>query len=327
MIDSPLLARLDIDEAVVFGVDMRHRFRGVTRREGMLLRRGDRWAEFSPFLDYPPAEAAEWLAAALSELHELPPVPVRNVVAVNCTIPATDPATAFALAAASGCTTAKVKVGEAGQSLSDDIERVAAVRDALGADAAIRVDANGAWGVADAIDAITALNRYRLEYVEQPCAEVAELAKVRAAVSVPIAADESIRRAADPLAVARAGAADVVVIKLQPLGGVARALSIVGDVGLPAVVSSALETSVGLAAGVRLAAALPDLPYACGLNTALLLTGDVTSSPVAARGGVVPADPVVSVDRARLAEVVAPAHRQRYWWQRLDAAARMRELT
>ena len=164
------------------------------------------------------------------------------------------------------------------------------MRDALGPEGRIRVDANGAWSVSEAVAAVRRLDRAAggLEYVEQPCASVEELAVVRRAVDVPIAADESIRRAADPYRVRDLEAADIAVLKVQPLGGVRACLRIAEDIGLPVVVSSALETSVGIAAGVALAAALPELPYACGLATVRLLEDDVVTEPLLPVDGVLP---------------------------------------
>ena len=187
-----------------------------------------------------------------------------------------------------GCATAKVKVAEPGQSLAEDQARVEAVRDALGPSGRVRVDANGAWSVDDAVTAIGLLDRAAggLEYVEQPCATVEELAAVRRAVDVPIAADESIRRASDPYLVRDLEAADIAVLKVQPLGGVRACLRIAEEIGLPVVVSSALETSVGIAAGLALAGALPSLPYACGLATVQLLTADVVAEPLLPVDGV-----------------------------------------
>jgi O-succinylbenzoate synthase len=213
---------------------------------------------------------------------------VRDRVPVNVTVPAVGPEQAAALVrASSGCRTAKVKVAEAGRPEEEDVLRVAAVRDALGRDGTVRVDANGGWDVDTAVRMTRLLDEAAggLEYVEQPCRTVEELAALRRRVGVPVAADESIRRAEDPLRVARLGAADVAVLKVQPLGGVAACLRIAEQIGLPVVVSSALETSVGLAAGVALAAALPELPYACGLATMQLLDGDVTSRPFAVVDG------------------------------------------
>ncbi|MCL2668928.1 MAG: O-succinylbenzoate synthase, partial [Micrococcales bacterium] len=178
-------------------------------------------------------------------------------------------------------------VAERGQVLADDQARVEAVRDALGPAGKIRVDANAAWDVDTAVTALAVLDRAAggLEYAEQPVPTVADLAALRRRTHVPVAADESIRRSDDPLAVAAQHAADVVVLKVQPLGGVRACLELAERIALPVVVSSALESSVGLAAGLALAAALPDLPYACGLGTATLLGADVVAEPLVPTDG------------------------------------------
>lgn len=267
---------------------MRTRFRGITHREGLLFRGPAGWAEFSPFLDYEPRECLPWLRAAYETVQLEFPTPVRTHIPVNVTVPAVGPQRAAEIVAASGgCTTAKVKVAEPGQTRSEAEDRLAAVREALGPAGNIRIDANGAWDIETAVADIAALNRAAggLEYVEQPCASVPELAQVRRRVSVPIAADESIRRAEDPFAVVRAEAADVVVLKVQPLGGVRACLDLAEQIGIPVVVSSALETSIGLRVGLALAAALPQLPFACGLATAHLLTRDVVEQPLLPENG------------------------------------------
>lgn len=300
-----------------FAIPLRTRFRGITVREGMLVRGSAGWGEFSPFAEYGPRECARWWAAC-HEAAELGwPAPVRDTVPVNATVPAVRPEEAARIVASSGCATAKVKVAERGQSEADDVARVEAVRDALGRHGRLRIDVNGAWDVDTAVRMIRLLDRFDLEYVEQPCATVEELAEVRRRVSVPIAADESIRRAEDPLRVRDAEAADVVVLKVQPLGGVRAALRLAEECGLPVVVSSAVETSVGLAAGVALAAALPELPYACGLATIRLLHGDVCDDPLTPTNGVLPVRRV-DVSEKRLAEVeIDPTS-----WRARMAAAR-----
>lgn len=292
---------------------MSTRFRGLTRREGMLIQGDAGWGEFSPFLEYGPGEAASWLAAAVEAATlDFPPA-LRDRVPVNATIPAVSAQRAAEIVAVSGCSTAKIKVAEPGQRLADDIERVAAVRDVMGAAGRIRIDANGAWSIDEAVDAIRALNEFDLEYVEQPVADVADMAAVRRRVDVPIAADESIRRADDPLRVRDLAAADIAVLKVQPLGGVRACLRIAEDLRLPVVVSSALETSVGLAAGVALAAALPDLPYACGLATAALLEADVTRDPLVPTGGFLP---VRRCSADRVDEVAADDDTDARWQSR-----------
>lgn len=263
-----------------FAIPMRTHFRGTTVRQGLLVQGATGWGEFSPFPEYPPAECARWWAAC-HEAAELGwPNPVRTRIPINVTVPAVAPEQAAQIVAESGCSTAKVKVAESGQPATADRERLAAVREALGPTGRLRIDANGAWDVSTAVQMVRALERFELEYVEQPCATLTELAQVRRSIDVPVAADESIRRAEDPMRVRAAAAADIVVLKTQPLGGVRAALDVAENCGLPVVVSSAVETSVGLAAGLALAAALPQLPYACGLGTLSLLESDVCRDPL-----------------------------------------------
>jgi O-succinylbenzoate synthase len=310
----------------VVALPMATRFRGVDVREALLFEGPEGWSEFSPFAEYDDAEASAWLAAAIDFAWAPQPTPRRERIPVNATVPAVAAADVPAvLARFDGCRTAKVKVAERGQTLADDLARVAAVRDALGPAGRLRVDANAGWNVDEAEHAIRMLEPYDLEYVEQPCATVPELAEVRQRVrnlDVAIAADESVRKASDPLDVARAGAADILIIKAQPLGGVRRALQIVAEAGLPAVVSSALDTSVGLAMGARLAAALPDLDFDCGLGTAALLAADVTAHPLLPREGRIPVDRV-DADPALLEKWAAAPERRDWWLARLE---RCREL-
>lgn len=307
----------------VFSIPLRTRFRGITVREGMLVRgtsgAGEPgWGEWSPFLEYDPATARPWLACAEEAAAGRWPAPVREWVPVNVTVPATDPEHAHEIVRAGGCSTAKVKVAEKGQVLADDIARLEAVRDALGPDGLVRIDANGAWDVDEAVATIDVLDRAAggLEYVEQPCALVEDLAAVRRRVQVPIAADESIRRAEDPYRVRDLEAADIAVLKVQPLGGVAACLRIAEDIGLPVVVSSAVESSIGIAAGVALAAALPELPHACGLATVQLLADDVVADPLLPLDGYLPVR-TPTVDEGALARLQAAPERVEHWQRRL----------
>jgi O-succinylbenzoate synthase len=279
------------------------------------------WAEWSPFLDYQGTELVPWLRAADEAAECGWPAPLRTEIEVNSTIPAVEPERAYQIARAAGCRTAKVKVAERGQSLTHDVGRLEAVRDALGASGKIRIDANGGWTVDEAGHAVRELARFDLEYVEQPCGTVDELADLRrrlprAGVDVPIAADESIRRTADPYQVARCEAADIAVLKVQPLGGVRACLEIAERIGLPVVVSSALETSIGIRAGLALAAALPELPYACGLNTVALLTDDLVSEPLIAVDGMITLDELF-VDETALDGHQPSEDVQRFWQARL----------
>jgi len=306
----------------VWSIPMSTRFRGITVREGVLIEGAAGWGEWSPFTEYAPGVAEPWLRCAEEAAAGDWPAPVRDAVPVNATVPVVPPEVAHALVLRSGCATAKVKVADPGSVLADDLARVEAVRDALGPAGHLRVDANGVWSVDDAVAAIVALDRAAggLEYVEQPCATVEELAAVRRRVDVPIAADESIRRAADPYRVRDLEAADVAVLKVQPLGGVRACLRIAEDIGLPVVVSSALETSVGLAAGVALAAALPTLDHACGLATRALLTGDVASPELVPVNGALPV--VVPTVVPSLLDAVAASPERVAWWEERLAEVR-----
>ena len=315
----------------VVSIPMRVKFRGVTEREVALIEGPVGWGEFGAFLEYAPPEASRWLACAIEAAWVGWPDPVRDSVPVNATVPAVaaDDVPAV-LQRFPGSTTAKVKVAERGQSTEDDVCRVAAVRDAMGPHARVRIDANGAWDVATATEVLRRLAAYDIEYAEQPCASVEELRDLRIALArngtdIPVAADESIRKAEDPMRVRDLDAADLIVIKAAPLGGVRRALEIVAECGLPAVVSSALDTSIGMAAGLALAAALPQLDHACGLGTVALLDGDVASDSLTPVGGAlavrrVSADPELLDRHAATPDRVA-------WWRDRVASGWSHDLT
>ena len=297
----------------VVALPMRVRFRGITVREVALIDGPSGWGEFGAFLEYPPAQAAPWLAAAIESAYGTKPSLRRDSIRINATVPAV-PAGQVpeVLARFPGATTAKVKVAESGQTLADDVARVNAVRALI---PVVRVDANGAWSVEQAVAAAAALSADGpLEYLEQPCATVAELAQLRLRITVPVAADESIRKAADPLAVVRAGAADIAVLKVAPLGGVRALLDIAAAIDIPVVISSALDSAVGIAAGLAAAAALPHLEHACGLGTGGLFVTDVADlTPV---DGHLPVVDIVP-DPARLAEMAAPPARRDFWIARV----------
>jgi len=316
----PSLADLRASARVV-SLPLHTRFRGIDIREAMLFEGPEGWTEFSPFTEYGDVESASWLAAAIEFGWQPTPAALRDQIGVNATVPAVAAASVpDVLARFDGCRTAKVKVAEPSQVLADDVARVRAVREAMGPEGRIRIDANGGWNLDEAEHAVHSLAAFDLEYVEQPCATVAELAELRGRIrymDIPVAADESVRKADDPVAVARAGAADLLVIKAQPLGGVRRALSVVAEAGLPAVVSSALDTSVGLAMGVALAASLPELDVDCGLGTASLLAADVTSEPLRPEGGMLPVRRVVP-DAALLDAHAATPERRDWWLARLE---------
>jgi O-succinylbenzoate synthase len=310
-----------LDTARVVSIPMRQRFRGIETREVVLFEGPEGWTEFSPFVEYGDAEASAWLAAAIDFGWTATPPLVRVSVPVNATLPAVSAdRVADVLDRFAGCRTVKVKVAEVGQTLADDVARVAAARAYLGPEGRIRIDANGGWNVDEAEHAIHALAEHDLEYVEQPCASVEELWQIRQRVKymqLPIAADESVRKAADPLEVARQEAADILVIKAQPLGGIHASLAIAAETGLPLVVSSALETSVGISMGLHLAAALPELPFDCGLGTVSLLSLDVASEPLVPVGGAIGVRRVVP-NGGVFVDYAASPERTAWWMQRIE---------
>ncbi|MDO5048643.1 MAG: o-succinylbenzoate synthase [Actinomycetaceae bacterium] len=305
---AEVLNALDgITRLLYYRLPLKNRFRRIDVRDGLILKGPNGWAEVSPFWDYDAPESSQWLRAGLEAARGKPLELKRDAVPINATVPVVDPLTAQKIVENSGgCTTVKVKVADPGSTISQDCERIEAVRDVLGPEGKIRVDANAAWDVDEALAAIRELNAAAasgggdgLEYVEQPCPTVDELAAVRRQVDVRIAADESVRRASDPLEVARAEAADLVIVKVQPLGGAARLIEVCQNAGMPAVVSSALDSSVGLARGVECAAALDDLEFACGLGTARMFTDDVTAEPMIPQGGELrPRD--IEIDESRI---------------------------
>jgi len=322
----PLNSDVALDEltenAVAIGLPMNTPFRNTTLREVMLIKGPVGWAEFSPFPEYGPQESARWLSATIEAGWHGWPDPVRDVVPVNATVPAVAPDDVEMVLAKFGPVPAvKVKVAE--DDLAVDIARVQRVRELLPA-ADIRIDANAKYTHDEAFEVITALPF--LAYAEQPVAGIQPLAKLRAALrqagsEVLIAADEAVRKETDPLAVAQANAADLIVVKVQPLGGVRRALAIVEQAGLDAVVSSALDSSVGIAGGVALAAALPRLNHACGLATAALFQTEPSRPAIPVDGALTPG-PAPVPDAARIEELKLPAERQAWWRTRLSQAHR-----
>ena len=329
-----------LSDAVVVSVPMRTRFRGQTAREVLLFRGPAGWAEFGPFPEYGDEESAQWLAAGIEAAFTGLGVPLRTSVQVNATVPAVAADQVAGVLAHYGdldsVPAVKIKVAEPGQSLDDDVARVTEVRRLL-PQAGLRVDANGAWSIAEAERALARIVEAAggLEYAEQPVAGVEPLAHLRealqrAGVEVRIAADEAVRKAEDPLRVARLGAADLIVVKAAPLGGVGRALELVEQAGVDAVVSSALDTSVGLSAGLALAARLPKLPYACGLGTVTLFESELVDNPLIPAAGELAVPVTMTEDGEQISAPEpnpdlldrhrAPEDRQHWWRQRVESA-------
>ncbi|WP_032380428.1 o-succinylbenzoate synthase [Rhodococcoides fascians] len=307
-----------LDGAHVLSMPMRTKFRGITTREVLLIQGPAGWGEFSPFTEYDDGESAPWLASAIEAAWEGPPSRLRRRIPVNATVPAV-PASEVAsvLSRSPGAETAKVKVAEKGQTLADDVARVRAVRELV---PRVRIDANGGWTVDEAVAALAALTADGpLEYAEQPCATVAELVELRRRTPrIRVAADESIRRAEDPMKVVRAGGADIAVLKVAPLGGMRAVLELAGELGeygVPVVVSSALDSAVGISAGLAAAAALPHLEFACGLGTGSLFVRDVAPAPDVVDGTYPAAR--AEPDAQALIELGADAERTQWWIDRV----------
>ena len=305
--------------AVAFAVPLRAPFRGLRRREGVLIEGPSGWGEFAPFDDYDDLHAGRWLAAAIEAAWGLWPAPVREEIDVNAIIPDVDPTQAGILAREAireqGCRTIKVKVG---RSLAEDEARVSAVREALdnaGVDGRIRLDANAAWSLDEALVRLRRLRSYGIEYIEQPCADLADVVRIRAELGVQVAVDEIIRKSEDPSSLRLAGMVDFAICKPMTVGGVHATLAIAASVGVPVVISGSLDTSVGLAASIAAAAALPELTTACGLGTGVLLSGDVTSEPLLPRNGRVPVGRIAPDWDALVHAGQAIAQDRAKWWR------------
>ena len=271
-----------LDTLRVIALPMKTNFRGINLREVALIKGSHGWGEFSPFLEYDDAESSHWLASAIEAATQPRPKLFRSSVAVNGTIPATNDKKVVddLVASYPGVKTYKVKVGD---NLSEDIVRLARIR-SLGRKVNIRIDVNGLWSVEQALTNLYAFyeNVGPFEYVEQPCATLDELRELKSKIRIPlkIAVDELIRKSEDPFALDLQGAADIVMLKVQPLGGIKRAHAIAQHHKLPVVVSSALESAVGINYGLTLAASFEEMSFDCGLATGSLLAQDVAHLPI-----------------------------------------------
>lgn len=310
---------IDLDTAPVFAIPSRD---GATMHEGVLVEGPQGWGEFSPPPGCPDRLLVRWLTAATEPGTVGWPDARRGRVPVAVNVPATNPARAHELVAASGCRTAAVEVADPAHTPSDDAARIAAVRDALGPDGIIRCDAKGRWSVDAAVAAIAALDRAAggLEFVQQPCRSVEELSSVRRRVDVRIAIHESLEQSlGDPALIQ---AADLAVLHCGSLGGARRALRIAESCGLPCSVTSGVETSIGVAVGVALAGALPELPFACTLGSSLAADLVADSRRLVPVDGFLPVAPMSPAPLPGLLDryaITEPA-RIRWWRSRLESA-------
>ena len=303
----------------VVALPLKSKFRGITVREVALFQGPAGWGEFAPFLEYDDRESSTWLLSAIDAATNPAPMAHRGFIKVNATLPALNSAKEIEelLQSFAGCDTVKIKVGE---NSGEDIVRVARVR-ALLPKAKLRLDVNGGWSVEQAL-----INLYEiyeevgpLEYVEQPCATLEELRqlKEKLVVEIKVAGDEVIRKAEDPFAINLQGAVDILMLKVAPLGGITRAREIGAHHKLPMVVSSALDSAVGISYGLQLAASLPSLDYACGLATGQLLSADIAELPL--KNGEL-AVHSVSPDAELLAKYAVPVERLTWWKERTKRA-------
>lgn len=312
---------MNITDISILSLPMRSKFRSITTREVAIFK-GVRWSEFSPFVEYSDAESAVWLKAALSWANDpLPPLQ-RTVIPTNATLPAVATEEVEEVLRNFGnFNCVKIKVGEIGQSRAEDLLRIRRVID-LYPNVLVRLDANGALTLAEALLMCEELREEAIEYFEQPVATIEEMRNLRQElakreIGIKIAADELIRKASDPYLVAKEEAADIAVLKVQPLGGIQPALSIANEIGMDCVVSSALESSIGLAHGLYLAGAMSDLKYDCGLATASLLAGDVTHQPVIATDGNIEIRNV-EPDTDLIQKYFASEERTDWWVRRIE---------
>ena len=265
-----------LDTLRVIALPMKTKFRGITVREVALIKGPHGWGEFSPFLEYDDAESASWLASAIEAATTPKPKLYRTSVAINGTIPALNEPADLKRVVDSfpGVKTFKVKVGN---ELAEDLARVNVIRN-LQPQAKIRIDVNGLWSVDQAEAFLSAVGD--IEYVEQPCATIEELRELKSRTSVKIVGDEVLRKAADPFAIDFTGAIDYLMLKVQPLGGIKRAHALAEHHNLPVVVSSALESAIGINYGLTLAASFETMNFNCGLGTGSLLAADVAQLPI-----------------------------------------------
>jgi O-succinylbenzoate synthase len=315
--------------AKVVSIPLRTKFRGLTERELLVFEGPNGWSEWAAFTEYQDEEAATWLAAAIEWGFEELPEPVRKLVPVNAILPAVPTnEVAKVLGRAGKFSTVKIKIADPKQSLADDLERILEVKNQF-PEAKIRLDANGGYSVEKALELITQLesNSIELEFFEQPVATIAELAELRVEIAkrgatVKIAADESVRKSSDPLAVELAAAADLLVLKSVPLGGVRNALDIANSSKLEICASSAMQSSIGLAAELHFAACLPALDFDAGLGTGHLFGGDLSADRL------IPVDGFIEVRRpeintSALDILKAEDHRYDWWIARLERCSRI----
>ena len=311
-----ILPNLDdvIDRLHVVSLPMWINFRGNNFREVALINGPNGWGEFGAFLEYKPFEAIHWLISGLEAAYQVFPKINRKFIPINATIPTISVNyIPKVLTKFPEIYTTKVKVAKLGGKISDDIMRINVTQTYT---PLIRLDANGGWTANQANIATSALtSNGPLEYIEQPCPSLKELNKFRSKIQVPIAIDEFIRKNKNPIDIIKSSLIDLAILKVAPLGGVSRLLNIASKISIPVIISSALDSAIGISTGLRAAASLPKLHYACGLGTSRFFIEDIASIPSPTEGYLT-AEPVTP-DPARLESLAVPKLRRQWWINRI----------
>ena len=319
---------LTLEEALaslrVLALPMRTTFRSLNIRETALFKGENGWGEFAPFVEYSDQESLQWLESAIEAADKALSPALRESIPINATVPASNDEAEIEqiLSWYPGVDTAKIKVGTG---IKEDLARIAAVRKHL-PKAKIRIDVNGSWSVKEALSNIIAIYEVTgdlLEYVEQPVASLDELKQLKEGKSldVKIAGDEVLRKAKDPFAISLDGEIDILMLKVSPLGGIKRAMDLASHHKLPVVISSALESAIGISYGLALAARVPNLDYACGLGTSALFNQDVSDIPIV-NGAIKATNYPIDLDRVERYEL--KGERLEWWRNRISRVWNLR---
>ncbi len=319
---------LTLEEALaslrVLALPMRTTFRSLDIRETALFKGENGWGEFAPFVEYSDQESLQWLESAIEAADKALSPALRESIPINATVPASNDEAEIEqiLSWYPGVDTAKIKVGTG---IKEDLARIAAVRKHL-PKAKIRIDVNGSWSVKEALSNIIAIYEVTgdlLEYVEQPVTSLDELKQLKEGMSVDvkIAGDEVLRKAKDPFAISLDGEIDILMLKVSPLGGIKRAMDLASHHKLPVVISSALESAIGISYGLALAARVPNLDYACGLGTSALFNQDVSDIPIV-NGAIKATNYPIDLDRVERYEL--KGERLEWWRNRISRVWNLR---
>jgi O-succinylbenzoate synthase len=319
---------LTLEEALaslrVLALPMRTTFRSLDIRETALFKGENGWGEFAPFVEYSDQESLPWLESAIEAADKALSPALRESIPINATVPASNDEAEIEqiLSWYPGVDTVKIKVGTG---IKEDLAGIKAVRKYL-PKAKIRIDVNGSWSVKEALSNISAIYEVTgdlLEYVEQPVASLDELKQLKEGMSVDvkIAGDEVLRKAKDPFAISLDGAIDILMLKVSPLGGIKRAMDLASHHKLPVVISSALESAVGISYGLALAARVPNLDYACGLGTSVLFNQDISDIPIISGAIKVKSYPI---DIAQIERHELKGERLEWWRNRISRVWNLR---